>query len=67
MSSERARTAWGIILHHAQDGIVELRWLPGQMTDGAFKAVETLEASLAQLAAFAQNLRPFWSPCEQIR
>jgi hypothetical protein len=42
----------GIILHHAQDGIVELRWLPGQMTDGAFKATPAL------LALEAEKVRP---------
>jgi hypothetical protein len=52
MSPELARNAWGIILHHVQDGIVELRWLPGQMTDGAFKA------TLALLALEAEKVRP---------
>jgi hypothetical protein len=52
MSSELARNAWGIILHHAEEGIVELRWLPGEMTDGAFKA------TLALLALEAEKVRP---------
>jgi hypothetical protein len=40
------------IVHHASDGMLDLRWLPGQMTDGAFKA------SLALLALEAERLRP---------
>ena len=52
MSDEVARNAWGVILHHASDDILELRWLPGQMTDGAFKA------TLALLALEAERLRP---------
>jgi len=52
MNSELARNAWGIVLHHTKDGILELRWLPGQMTDGAFKA------TLALLALEAEKVRP---------
>jgi hypothetical protein len=52
MSSELTTNAWGIILHHVRDGIVELRWLPGEMTDGGFKA------TLALLALEAEKVRP---------
>lgn len=52
MSDEVARNKWCVILHHASDGMLEQRWLPGQMTDGAFKA------SLALLALEAERLRP---------
>ena len=47
-----ASNAWAEIIHHASDGILEERWLPGQMTDGAFVA------SLALLAVEAERLRP---------
>ena len=52
MSSKRAGNVWGEILHHESDGILELRWLPGQMTDGAFKA------TLALYAFEAEKVRP---------
>ena len=52
MSDEVARNKWCVILHHAADGLLEQRWLPGPMTDGAFKA------SLALLALEAEKLRP---------
>ena len=52
MSSTVASNAWAEIIHHASDGILEERWLPGQMTDGAFMA------SLALLALEAERLRP---------
>jgi hypothetical protein len=52
MSSTVASNVWAEIIHHASDGILEERWLPGQMTDGAFKA------SLALLALEAERLRP---------
>ena len=52
MSSTVASNAWAEIVHHASDGILEERWLPGQMTDGAFMA------SLALLALEAERLRP---------
>ena len=54
MSKTVATNAWGEIIHHANDGILELRWLPVKMTDGAFKA------TLALLALEAERLRvPF--------
>src|SRR5262252_4214418 len=52
MSSTVASNAWAEIVHHASDGILEERWLPGPMTDGAFMA------SLALLALEAERLRP---------
>ena len=52
MSSKLASNAWGEILHHESDGILELRWLPGEMTDGAFKA------TLALYAWEAEKVRP---------
>src|SRR5215813_1237967 len=52
MSTTVASNAWAEIVHHASDGILEERWLPGQMTDGAFMA------SLALLALEAERLRP---------
>ena len=52
MSSTVASNAWAEIIHHASDGILEERWLPGQMTDGAFMA------SLALLALEAENRNP---------
>ena len=44
MSSKLAGNAWGEIVHHAAEGILELRWLPCKMTDGAFKATLALYA-----------------------
>ena len=52
MASETARNGWGVIIHHADDGILELRWLPSAMTDSAFKA------TLALYAAEAEKIRP---------
>jgi hypothetical protein len=52
MTREVARNAWGVILHHQGDGILELRWLPATMTDAAFKA------TLALYASEAEKLRP---------
>jgi hypothetical protein len=52
MGSKVATNAWGEIVHHEADGILELRWLPAGMTDGAFKA------TLALLAWQAEKLRP---------
>jgi hypothetical protein len=52
MSSKVDSNAWGEILHHEADGILELRWLPSRMTDGAFKA------TLALFAWEAERLRP---------
>jgi len=52
MSKTVAVNAWGEIIHHEGDGILELRWLPAKMTDGAFKA------TLALLALEAERVRP---------
>src|SRR5262249_37724896 len=52
METEIARNTWGAILHHADDGILELRWLPATMTNNAFKA------TLALFASEAEKLRP---------
>ena len=54
MSSIVASNAWGEIVHHQADGILELRWLPSKMTDGAFKA------TLALFAWQAEQLRPLF-------
>ena len=47
-----ANNVWGEIIHHSSDGILELRWLPTAMTDGAFKA------TLALFALEAERVRP---------
>ena len=52
MSATLASNAWGEIIHHPNDGILELRWLPTKMTDAAFKA------TLALLALEAERVRP---------
>ena len=52
MSAKVATNAWGEILHHDADGVLELRWVPSKMTDGAFKA------TLALFAWEAERLRP---------
>lgn len=52
MATEVARNPWGVIINHADDGILELRWLPGAMTDNAFKA------TLALFAWQAERIRP---------
>jgi hypothetical protein len=52
MSSTVASNEWGEIIHHEAAGILELRWLPSKMTDGAFKA------TLALYAWQAEKIRP---------
>jgi hypothetical protein len=52
MNTTVASNAWGEIIHHETEGILELRWLPVKMTDGAFKA------TLALLALEAERVRP---------
>jgi hypothetical protein len=47
-----ANNVWAELIHHANNGILELRWLPVKMTDGGFKA------TLALLALEAERLRP---------
>jgi hypothetical protein len=52
MSQILAGNAWGEIIRDEPNGILELRWLPTTMTDGAFKA------TLALLALEAERVRP---------
>jgi len=47
-----AENEWCEILHNGADGVLEMRWLPVEMNDAAFKA------SLALLALEAERLRP---------
>src|SRR5262245_27745032 len=52
MSSMLVENAWGQIIHHETERILELRWLPEKMTDAAFKA------TLALFAWEAETVRP---------
>jgi hypothetical protein len=52
MSSKLAGNVWSEILHHEADGILELRWLPSEMTDAGFKA------TLALYVWEAEKVRP---------
>src|SRR5262249_45938231 len=52
MATEVVRNPWGAIVHHSNEKILELRWLPSAMTDNAFKA------TLALFASEAEKLRP---------
>jgi len=52
MATELVRNGWGIILHHRDGNVLELRWLPTTMTDGAFMA------TLCLFAAEAEKARP---------
>ncbi|HLX17549.1 MAG TPA: hypothetical protein VKS24_20355 [Bradyrhizobium sp.] len=52
MSSVVASNAWGEIVHHDADRILELRWLSTKMTDAGFKA------TLALFAWEAEKSRP---------
>lgn len=54
LPTELARNLWGVVLHHKEDRILELRWLPStaSMSDGAFKA------TLALFASEAERVRP---------
>ena len=54
MSTTVVSNAWAEIIHHQTDSILELRWLPSKMTDGAFKA------TLALLAWEAEKARPLF-------
>ena len=53
MVAEVARNGWGIVGHHQQEGILELRWLPSttEMTDADVKATLVLFAEQAERAA----------------
>jgi hypothetical protein len=50
MAVELARNPWGIVNHHQQQGILELRWLASTaaMTDDDFKATLGLFAEQAE-------------------
>src|SRR6266705_3957227 len=52
MTDEVARNAWGIIGHHQQQGVRELRWLPStaEMSEDDFKATLELFAEQAERA-----------------
>jgi len=50
MATELVRNGWGIILHHQDGNLLELRWLPASMTDGAFMATLCLFAGEAEKA-----------------
>src|SRR5262245_25916240 len=52
MATEVARNAWGVVAHHVNEHILELRWLPSTMTDAAFKA------TWAPVASGAEKVRP---------
>lgn len=56
MPTELASNPWSVILHHQDDGILELRWLPSTagMTDAGFKA------TLALFAFEAEKVRPLF-------
>jgi len=54
MNSKLAGNVWGEILHHPADAVLELRWLPGKMSDAAFKA------TLALFAWEAEKVRPLF-------
>ena len=63
MSSTLVSNDWGEIIHHEADRILELRWLPSQMTDGGFKA------TLALFAWEAEKFRPRFlliDPCDEL-
>ena len=45
---EVARNPWGIILHHEDWQTLELRWLPGELSDADFKETLTLLADLGE-------------------
>ena len=38
MGFKLAGNSWGEIIHHKAEEILELRWLPVEMSDGGFKA-----------------------------
>jgi hypothetical protein len=52
MVSRVSGNTWGEILHHQSQSILELHWVPGDMTDGGFMA------TLALYAWEAERLRP---------
>jgi hypothetical protein len=54
MNSKLASNAWAEVELHDADKILELRWLPTKMSDGAFKA------TLALYAWEAEKARPWF-------
>jgi hypothetical protein len=52
--TERVRNPWGVILHHEDDRILELRWLPATAT----MTIAGFKATLALLAHEAEHVRP---------
>jgi hypothetical protein len=52
MAVEVARNGWGIVSHHEQQEILELRWLPStaEMTDDDFKTTLEMFAEQAERA-----------------
>jgi hypothetical protein len=52
--TESARNAWGVIVHHEPEGILELRWLPATATMSDDDFTTTLEL----FAAEAERARP---------
>jgi hypothetical protein len=45
---EVARNPWGVILHHQGWQTLELRWLPGEMSDADFKETLGLLADMGE-------------------
>lgn len=52
MATEVAENAWGVIIRHEDEGILELRWLPttAEMSDEEFKATLRLFADQGERA-----------------
>ena len=49
MSAKLVANDWAEIMLHEDQKILELKWLPGEMTDGAFKATIALFVHQAEL------------------
>jgi hypothetical protein len=45
---EVARNPWGVVVHHEAWGTLELRWLPGDMTDTDFEETLQLLAGMGE-------------------
>jgi hypothetical protein len=54
MPTERVRNEWSVILHHPDDQILELRWLPATAT----MTIAGFKATLALFAHEAEHVRP---------
>lgn len=54
MSTEGLKNEWGVVLHHPDEDMLELRWLPSNatMTDGGWMA------TLAMFVHQAETVRP---------